>query len=32
MLKIPRLDYLNNAVVIGDFSSVWQPDHKGLNL
>jgi len=32
MLKIQRLDYLNNAVVIGDFSSVWHPDHKGLNL
>ncbi|MFT4093606.1 MAG: peptidase M10 [Niabella sp.] len=32
LLKIHRLDFLNNVAVIGDFSSVWHPDHKDIRL
>lgn len=30
LLKIERLDFRNNKAVIGDFSSVWHPDHQTL--
>lgn len=28
LLKINRLEFNNNAAVLGNFSSVWHPDHK----
>ena len=31
LLRIQRLDYLNNIAVLGDFSSVWHPDHKDIS-
>ena len=30
-LRIDRLEFNNNAFVIGSFSSVWHPDHKDLS-
>ncbi len=32
LLKIHRLDFINNKAIIGDFSSVWHPDHKDINI
>ena len=31
-LKLHRLDFVNNKAVIGDFSSVWHPDHFQVDL
>ncbi|MBZ4190668.1 peptidase M10 [Niabella beijingensis] len=30
LLNIERLDFRNNRAIIGDFSSVWHPDHQTL--
>lgn len=30
LLKIDRLTFKNNQAVIGDFSSIWHPDHQTL--
>ena len=30
-LKLHRLDFVNNKAVIGDFSSVWHPDHSDID-
>jgi len=30
LLKIDRLSFKNNQAVIGDFSSIWHPDHQTL--
>ena len=32
LLKIHKLDFSNNRAIIGDFSSVWHPDHKDIGL
>ncbi|MCH5714703.1 M10 family metallopeptidase domain-containing protein [Niabella hibiscisoli] len=32
LLKIHRLDFTNNKAIIGDFSSVWHPDHKDISI
>jgi hypothetical protein len=32
LLKIPKLDFNNNTAIIGDFSSVWHPDHKDFDV
>ena len=32
LLKIHQLDFTNNKAVIGDFSSVWHPDHKDIDF
>lgn len=32
LLKIHRLDFSNNKAVIGDFTSMWHPDHKDIHL
>ncbi|MCH5600874.1 M10 family metallopeptidase domain-containing protein [Niabella ginsengisoli] len=31
LLNIDRLDFSNSKAVIGDFSSVWHPDHKDID-
>ncbi|WP_300597515.1 peptidase M10 [Niabella sp.] len=30
LLKIERLSFKNNQAIIGDFSSIWHPDHQTL--
>lgn len=30
LLKIHRLNFINNIAVVGDFSSIWHPDHKDI--
>ncbi|GAB3431834.1 peptidase M10 [Niabella aquatica] len=32
LLKIPKLDFYHNIATIGDFSSVWHPDHKDFDV
>lgn len=32
LLQIHRLDFINNMSIIGDFSSVWHPDHKDIDI
>ncbi len=31
LLKISRLEFYNDMAVLGDFSSVWHPDHRDLS-
>lgn len=31
LLKISRLEFQNDMAVLGDFSSVWHPDHRDLS-
>ncbi len=30
-LKLQKLEFVNNRAIIGEFSSVWHPDHAGIN-
>lgn len=30
-LKLHRLDFENNLAIVGEFSSIWHPDHRNLN-
>jgi hypothetical protein len=32
LLKLHKLDFENNKAVVGEFSSVWHPDHSGTSL
>lgn len=32
LLKIHKLDFSNNQAIIGDFSSIWHPNHKDVGL
>jgi hypothetical protein len=31
LLKLHRLDFENGKAIIGEFSSVWHPDHADIN-
>lgn len=32
LLELHRLDFINNVAIVGDFSSVWHPDHKDIDI
>lgn len=32
LLRIQNLDFTNKKAIIGDFSSVWHPDHKDIDI
>lgn len=32
LLKISRLSFSNHTAIIGDFSSIWHPNHKDITL
>ncbi len=32
LLQLHRLDFINNIAIVGDFSSVWHPDHKDIDI
>jgi hypothetical protein len=31
LLKIHKLDFINNSAVLGDFTSIWHPDHRDIS-
>jgi len=32
LLKLHRLSYENNRAILGEFSNIWHPDHRDINL